>query len=48
MGIDSPFTKRVVDYRLPKKFKVPQILSYTGEGDPLYHLKNFQAHLDLH
>jgi hypothetical protein len=23
MGSDSPFTKRVADYRLPEKFKVP-------------------------
>jgi len=27
MGTDSPFTRRVADYRLPEKFKVPQILS---------------------
>jgi hypothetical protein len=35
-------------YQLPKKFKVPQIMSYTGDEDPLDHLENFQAHLDLH
>jgi hypothetical protein len=28
MGIESPFTRRVANYRLPEKFKVPQILSY--------------------
>jgi hypothetical protein len=48
MGTDSPFTRRVADYRLPQKFKVPQILSYAGDEDPLDHLENFQAHLDLH
>jgi hypothetical protein len=48
MGTDSPFTRRVADYRLPEKFKVPQILSYAGDGDPLDHLENFWAHLDLH
>jgi hypothetical protein len=48
VGTDSPFTRRVADYRLPDKFKVPQILSYAGDGDPLDHLENFQAHLDLH
>jgi hypothetical protein len=48
MGTDSPFTRRVEDYWLPKKFKVPQILSYAGDGDPLDHLENFRAHLDLH
>jgi hypothetical protein len=45
---DSPFTRRVEDYRLPEKVKVPQILSYVGDGDPLDHLENFWAHLDLH
>jgi hypothetical protein len=48
MGTDSPFTRQVADYWLPEKFKVPQILSYAGDGDPLYHLENFRAHLDLH
>lgn len=38
---DSPFTRRVEDYRLPEKVKVPQILSYVGDGDPLDHLENF-------
>jgi hypothetical protein len=47
-GTDSPFTRRVADYRLPDKFKVPQILSYAGDRDPLNHLENFRAHLDLH
>jgi hypothetical protein len=46
--INSPITRRVADYRLPKKFKVPQILSYAGDGDPLDHLENFRAYLDLH
>jgi hypothetical protein len=32
MGTNSPFTKRVADYHLPEKFKLPQILSYAGEG----------------
>jgi len=48
MGTDSPFTRRVADYRLLEKFKVPQILSYAGDRDPLDHLENFRAHLDLH
>jgi hypothetical protein len=30
--IYSPFTRRVADYRLPEKFKVPQILSYAEYG----------------
>jgi hypothetical protein len=47
-GTDSPFTRQVADYRLLEKFKVLQILSYVGDGDPLDHLENFRAHLDLH
>jgi len=48
MGTDSPFTRRVANYRLPEKFKLPQILSYAGDRDPLDHLENFLAHLYLH
>jgi hypothetical protein len=48
MGTDSPFTRRVADYWLLEKFKVPQILCYARDGDPLNHLENFQAHLDHH
>jgi hypothetical protein len=44
----SPFTRRVANYQLPEMFKVLQILSYVGDGYPLDHLENFQAHLDLH
>jgi hypothetical protein len=47
-GTGSPFTKRVANYCLPEKFKVPQILSYVGDRDPFHHLENFRAHLDLH
>ncbi len=36
------------DYRFPEKFKVPQIQSYAGIGDPVEHLKNFRVCLDLH
>jgi hypothetical protein len=42
-GTDLPFTSRVANYRLPKKFKVPQIMSYTGDRDPLNHLENFSS-----
>jgi hypothetical protein len=48
MGTDSPFTRQVAEYRLPKKFKVPQILSYAGDRDSIDHLENFRAYLDLH
>jgi hypothetical protein len=48
LGASSPFIKRVANYKLPKKFKVPQIPSYAGDKDPLDHLESFRAHLDLH
>lgn len=48
LGTRSPFTKLVENYRLPEKFKVPQILSYVEIGDPIEHLENFRAILDLH
>jgi hypothetical protein len=48
LGTRSPFSRRVQNYRLLEKFKVAQILSYIGIGDPIEHLENFQAHLDLH
>lgn len=47
MGTGSPFTRRIADYRLPEKFKVPQIPTYVRDGDPLDHLENFRAHSDL-
>jgi len=41
LGTSSPFTRRIANYRLPEKFKVPQIMSYARDGDPLDHLENF-------
>jgi hypothetical protein len=38
LGIGSPFTRWVANYQLLEKFKVPQILSYVGDGDPPDHL----------
>ena len=43
-----PFTKQVVEYPLPNKFKSPQIPSYSGVDDPMEHLENYQMHLALH
>lgn len=48
MGSNTPFTRRVAGYRFPEKFKVPQIQSYAGIGDPVEHIENFRVHLDLH
>jgi hypothetical protein len=38
----------VANTRLPEKFKVPEIPFYTGLKDPVEHLDNFLAHIDLH
>lgn len=47
-GTKMPFTKRVIAYQLLNKFKVPQIPNYSGVGDLVEHLENYQMHLALH
>jgi hypothetical protein len=47
-GTKTSFTKRVVEYPLPNKFKSPQISSYNGVGDLMEHLENYRMHLALH
>jgi hypothetical protein len=47
-GTETPFTKRVVDYLLPSKFKLLQIPSYSRIGDPTEDLENYRMHLTLH
>jgi hypothetical protein len=37
----------VASFHLPEKFKVPNITTYTGREDPVEHLDNYRAHLDL-
>ncbi len=46
-GPNTLYTQQVIECCLRKKFKVPQIQSYAGIGDPVEHLENFQVHLDL-
>jgi len=43
-----PFTEKVASFLLPEKFKVPDIPFYTWLEDPIKHLENFCAHIDLH
>lgn len=43
----SAFTDEVASFRLPEKFKVPEITTYTGQEDPVEHLDNYHAHLEL-
>jgi len=35
----SPFTDEVANFHLPEKFKIPDILTYTGFEDPIEHLE---------
>jgi hypothetical protein len=44
----SPFTEDVANIFLPEKFKILEIPFYTGLEDPVEHLDNFIAHMDLH
>jgi len=43
----SPFADRVASFRLPEKFKVPDIKTYTGQEDTVEYLDNYCAHLEL-
>jgi hypothetical protein len=43
----SPFADRVASFRLPEKFKVPDIKTYIGQEDPVEHLDNYCAQLKL-
>jgi ribosome maturation protein Sdo1 len=47
-GMKTPFTKQVVEYPIPNKFKSPQISSYSRVGNPTEHLENYLMHLALH
>jgi len=44
----SPFINEVATFLLPVKFKISDVLIYTGLEDPIEHLKKFWAHVDLH
>ena len=43
----SPFTKRVDDYPLPAKFKVPQLENFDGLKDLLDYLDSFRTVMRL-
>uniref|UniRef100_A0A2N9FHX8 RNase H type-1 domain-containing protein n=1 Tax=Fagus sylvatica TaxID=28930 RepID=A0A2N9FHX8_FAGSY len=44
---ESPFTKRVDEYPLPTKFKVPQLETFDGFKDPLDYLDSFRTVMRL-
>uniref|UniRef100_A0A2N9I8K3 Uncharacterized protein n=1 Tax=Fagus sylvatica TaxID=28930 RepID=A0A2N9I8K3_FAGSY len=45
---ESPFTKRVDEYPLPAKFKVPQLETFDEFKDPLDYLDSFRTIMRLH
>jgi len=47
-AIASPFTDQITTVRLPEKFQVPSIATFTEIEDLAKHLDNYRAHLNLH
>jgi ribonuclease HI len=45
---ESPFTKRIDEYPLPAKFKVPQLETFDRFKDPLDYLDSFRTIMRLH
>jgi hypothetical protein len=44
---ESIFTEEVSNLDLPGRFKVPDILVFSGSEDPVEHLDNFRSHVSL-
>uniref|UniRef100_A0A2N9HJT9 Uncharacterized protein n=1 Tax=Fagus sylvatica TaxID=28930 RepID=A0A2N9HJT9_FAGSY len=40
---DSPFTKVVISFPLPSKFRMPSLETFDGSKDPLDHLESFKT-----
>jgi len=45
---ESIFTEEVSNFDLPGRFKVLDILIFSGSENPVEHLDNFQSHVSLH
>jgi hypothetical protein len=43
-GPNLPFTKEVMEFDLPPKFKIPQIDPYDRSKDPVDHIETYKAH----
>ena len=43
-----PFTTNILEKPLPRKFKMPQITSYSGKDDPYDHIQNYESLMTLH
>jgi hypothetical protein len=44
---DSPFTKTVISFPLPSKFRMPSLETFDGSKDPLDHLESFKTMMCL-
>ena len=42
------FTVDILEKSLPRKFKMPQITSYSGKDDPYDHVSNYESLMVLH
>ena len=42
-----PFTRRVHEAPLPRKFKMPNLASYDGATDPIVHLTNYNTAMKI-
>ena len=45
---ESPFTVGVLQFPLPAKFRMPQIETFNGMKDPVYHLNTYKNQMELH
>ena len=45
---DTPFKSHVVNYPLPRKFKMPSMETFDGRKDPLDHLETYKSRMQLH
>ena len=45
---NTPFKSNVVNYPLPRRFKMPSMETFDGRKDPLDHLKTYKTMMQLH
>ncbi|XP_058068807.1 uncharacterized protein LOC131218145 [Magnolia sinica] len=44
----SPFTEEIMQARLSKRFRLPQIMPFTNKTDPTEHIESFWTYMELH
>ena len=45
---ESPFMAEVLHFPLPAKFRMPQVETFDGVGDPVDHLNTYKNQMELH